>query len=42
MAALSGMALCSREPRLVLLALDRLVPLVESCSGNEFVHRLAR
>lgn len=40
--ALSGMALHSHEPRLALLALDRLVPLVDSCSGSDFINRLAR
>ena len=41
-AALTGMALHSHEPRLALVALDRLVPLAETCGGLAFVQQLAR
>ncbi|GAX80713.1 hypothetical protein CEUSTIGMA_g8148.t1 [Chlamydomonas eustigma] len=40
--ALSGMVLYSHEPRLSLLALDRLTPLVDTCSGAAFMQQLAR
>ena len=42
LAALSGMALRSLEPRLSLLALDRLIPLVDTCSAAEFIQFIAR
>ena len=41
-AALTGMAMRSNEPRLSLLALDRLVPLVDACTATEFIHLVAR